>query len=88
MVKNLPANAGDASLILVLGRSPAEGHSIFLPEKSHGQRSLMGYGPWGHKRVRHDLMTKQQQQQNVYCMRESISLPGFVLVKESLKRWE
>ena len=48
----------------------------------------MGYGSWGHKRVRHDLMTKQQQQQNAYCMRESISLPCFALVKESLKRWE
>ena len=22
---------------------------VFLPEKSHGQRSLMGYSPWGHK---------------------------------------
>ena len=22
---------------------------IFLPEKSHGQRSLVGYSPWGHK---------------------------------------
>ena len=24
-------------------------------------RSLMGYSPWGHKRVGHDLATKQQQ---------------------------
>ena len=23
-------------------------HSVFLPEKYHGQRSL-GYNPWGHK---------------------------------------
>ena len=22
---------------------------IYLPEKSHGQRSLAGYSPWGHK---------------------------------------
>jgi len=34
---------------------------IFLPGKSHGQRSLVGYGPWSHKRVRHDSVTKQQQ---------------------------
>ena len=27
----------------------------FLPEESHGQRSLAGYNPWGYKRVRHDL---------------------------------
>ena len=24
-------------------------HSIFLPEKSHRQRSLVGYSPWAHK---------------------------------------
>ena len=33
---------------------------VFLPGKSHGQRSLMGYSPWGHKRVRQDLATEQQ----------------------------
>ena len=22
---------------------------VFLPEETHGQRSLVGYGPWGHK---------------------------------------
>ena len=26
-----------------------------------GQRSLVGYSSWGHKRVIHDLATKQQQ---------------------------
>ena len=35
---------------------------VFLPGKSLGQRSLAGYSPWGHKRVRHNLVTKQQQQ--------------------------
>ena len=35
--------------------------SVFLPGKLHGQRSLAHYSPWGHKRVRHDLVTKQQQ---------------------------
>ena len=29
---------------------------VFLPEKSHGQRSLEGYSPWGHK-VGHDWAT-------------------------------
>ena len=32
----------------------------FFPGKSHGQRRLAGYSSWGHKRVVHDLMTKQQ----------------------------
>ena len=34
---------------------------VFLPGKSHGQRSLVGFSPWGH-RVRPDLTTKQLQQ--------------------------
>ena len=24
-------------------------HSVFLPEKSHGRRKLVGYSPWGRK---------------------------------------
>ena len=24
-------------------------HSVFLPREFHGQRSLVGYSPWGHK---------------------------------------
>ena len=26
-------------------------HSSTLPGKSHGQRSLVGYSPWGHKEL-------------------------------------
>ena len=58
MVKNLPANAGDAkdtSSIPGSGRSLGGGHGnpVFLPEKSHGQRSLAGYSLWGRKRAGH-----------------------------------
>ena len=28
---------------------------VFLPEKSHRQRSLAGYSPWGHKTAGHDM---------------------------------
>ena len=35
---------------------------VLLPGKSHGQRSLGSYSPWGHTRVGHNLATKQQQQ--------------------------
>ena len=35
---------------------------VFLPGESHGQRSLEGYSLWGPKRVRHNLVTKQEQQ--------------------------
>ena len=39
---------------LLVGKIPWRGKwqptPAFLPEKSHGQRSLAGYGPWGHKK--------------------------------------
>ena len=40
--------------------------SVFLPGESHGQRSLAGYSPWGHQRVRHDSETKRQQRSTFY----------------------
>ena len=48
MVKNLPANAGDGGLIPGLGGSPG---GVFLPRKSHEQRILVGYSPWGCKEL-------------------------------------
>ena len=36
-------------------------YSSILAWRIPGQRSLVGYNLWGHKRVRHDLATKQQQ---------------------------
>ena len=53
-IKNPPSNAGD------LGSLPGWEDllerewlpiPVFLPGKSHGQRSLAGYSPWGRKRV-------------------------------------
>ena len=40
---------------------------VFLPGKSYGQTSLMGYSPvhGGHKRVIYNLATKKQQQRTV-----------------------
>ena len=52
-VKNLPANAGDAGLILGSGRRDGrrkwQPMPVFLPGEFHGQRSLGDYSPWGHK---------------------------------------
>ena len=39
-------------------------YSSILAWKFSGQRSLAGYSPWGRKRFRRNLATKQQQQQN------------------------
>jgi len=33
-----------------------------LPGKSRGQRSLVGYSPWGHKSAGHNLAAKQRQE--------------------------
>ena len=45
----------------ILWRKKRQPTPVFLPGKFHGQRSLVGYSPWGRKRVRYDLATKQQQ---------------------------
>ena len=54
MVKNTPANPEDKKEVRFLGREgPLEEgmatHSSILAGKSHGQRSLVGYSPWGRK---------------------------------------
>ena len=55
MVKESACNAGDLGSIPGLGRSPGEGHGNPLQysclENPHGQRSLVGYSPWGHKEL-------------------------------------
>ena len=38
---------------------------VSLPGKSHRQRNLVGYSPWGCKMVGHDLATKLQQEEQV-----------------------
>ena len=74
VIKNLPAQAGDVGSIPGLERSPGlekemATHSSILawrvpwteePGESHGQRSLVGCSPWGHKRAGHSLATQQQ----------------------------
>ena len=50
MVKNAPANAGDAGLIPGLGRFPGGGNDNPLQyclENLMDKRSLAGYSPWG-----------------------------------------
>ena len=48
-------NAGDPGSIPGLGRSPGEGNGnplqLFLPGKSHRQRSLVGYSPLSRKEL-------------------------------------
>ena len=50
VVKNLPVNAGDARYTgSIPWRRKWQPTPIFLPGRFHGQRSLVGYSPGGHK---------------------------------------
>ena len=58
VVKNLPAKARDTRdecSIPAWGRAPGGGKwqpmSVLLPGKFHGQKSLEGCSPWGHKEL-------------------------------------
>ena len=60
VVKNPPENAGNVKrhgfnlwVRRILWRRAWQPTPVFLPGESHGQRSLLGYGPWG-LRVGHD----------------------------------
>ena len=70
-VKNLPVNVGDTGdvgSIAGLGRSPGGGNGSPLQhsclKKSHGERSLVGYSPWGHKELD---MAEQLNIMHIYC---------------------
>ena len=60
VVKNLSANA--VRFNPWVGKIPRKRKwqppPVFLPGKTHEERSLVGYSSWGHKRVGHDLATK------------------------------
>jgi len=71
VVKNLLANVGDMGPIPGQEEPPEKEWKPtpeFLPGKSHGQRSLAGYSPWGRKRIRlqtcHPRMYCQYLQKN------------------------
>ena len=56
VVKNLPANAGghkrcmfDSWVGKIPWRMAWQPTPVSLPGESHGQRSLVGYSPWGHE---------------------------------------
>jgi len=63
VAKNPSANAGDMGLIPGSGRSPAEGNGNPLQYSFLGNpigRGACQDKVLGHKRVRHDLVTKKQ----------------------------
>ena len=71
VVKNPPANTGDMGSIPGLGRSPGGGNGnplqySCLEKKSHGQRSLVDYSPWGHKETQLSIDTHTQKEYSQY----------------------
>ena len=72
MVKNPPANAGDmgsmdAWVEKIPWRRKWQPTPVLLSGESHGERSLVGYSPWGCKTVRYNLATVQQKK-NVWII--------------------
>ena len=67
--KEVAYNVGDQGPIPGLGISPREGHVNPLQysclENANGQRSLVGYSPWGSQSVGHDLATEHHHQHNI-----------------------
>ena len=64
--KESTCSVGDLSSTPGLGRSPGGGQGNPLQysclENPHGQRSLVGYSPWGSQRGRHNWATKHSRQ--------------------------
>ena len=60
VVKNPPASAGDGQMQFdpwvgkIPWRRAWQPTPVFLPRKFLGQRSLVGYSPWGSQRSGHD----------------------------------
>ena len=57
---------------LILVEKEMQPTPVFLPGKSHGWRSLVGYSPWGHK----ELDTTEQLTRSHSC-----HLPQIFMVK-------
>ena len=78
--KESACNAGDPGLIPGSGRSPGGRNGNLLQysclENPHGQRSLVGYNPWGHKES--DTSEGLRTAQHLYS-----GLPWWLSGKES-----
>ena len=82
--------AGDPGSIPELGRSPGEGNDnplqspVFLPGKSHGQRSLGGYSPWGRKESdtteRLHFTSRELQKNPIQCLHKWLILLNTAVV--------
>ena len=84
MVKNLPAMQEtwiQSRVGKVPWRRERQPTPVFLPEESYGQKSLMGYSPWGHKE------SDRTEQMSIYtrCTLSSFSFRKEIL--SSPRNW-
>ena len=84
VVKNLPANAEDASLIPGSGKFPGEGNGNPFQYSCLGNpinRDLVGYSTWSCKRIRYNLATKTT------TTSWNLTTKNVVLQKQLYKSW-
>ena len=62
----LPPERFDPWVGLIPWRRAWQPTLVFLPGEYHGQRSLAGYSPWGHKRVEYDLNNSNGNSNKLY----------------------
>ena len=85
-------SAGDVGSIPGSRRSPGEGNGnppppIFLPGKSHGHRSLVGYSPGGHKEsdMTEGLNNNINSCEQTWAHYLTFVILSFIICKERLK---
>ena len=67
-VKNPPANAGDTGdsfepwIRKIPWKRKWQPAPVFLPGKSHGQQTLVGYSPWGRKELDMTTVTEHTKE--------------------------
>ena len=77
MAENLPANPGDIRhgfelwVKKILWRREWLPTPVFLPRKFHGQRSLVGYSPWGHEEL--NMTEKTHTHYHIYASSSKLS---------------
>ena len=92
VVKNPPANAGDArdvAWIPGLGRSPGGGNGNPLQYscgKSHRQRSLASYSPWGPKES--DMTMHKHEAWSSNIIHTVVTFPPRFCVPNPISFWE
>ena len=95
VVKNLPANTGDHERHRFdpwVGKIPWSRKwqpiPIFLPGESHGQRSLLGYSPWGRRRPGHNWVSRESLKRGRERHMSRPLLELFLITSLKVRHWK